>query len=146
MGHGVAAAGGQWTVGDVRLFTSPIYRLFAKGAGPGIYKNRWADQLIFAAAVILLGNKQFCFHPMFQDAELFVHKKQGYADRGLWEKCYAVDGGETNAAGVAGEDGAVNTVAAAVDRMLESYPRGSRSGREGEARSDESVLPSRAEL
>ncbi|CAD7935866.1 unnamed protein product [Amoebophrya sp. A120] len=87
MGHGVAAAGGQWTVGDVRLFSSPIYRRFAKEAREKIFEHRWADQLLFAAGTILFGNKQFCFHDMFQDAGLFVHKKQGYTDESIWEKC-----------------------------------------------------------
>ncbi|CAD7958121.1 unnamed protein product [Amoebophrya sp. A25] len=87
MGHGVAAAGGQWTVGDMRLFGSAVYQHFSRGAKDGVFQNRWADQLLFAAATIVFGNRQFCFHPMFQNATLFVHKKQGYKDVTLWEKC-----------------------------------------------------------
>lgn len=68
IGRGVAAAGGMITAGDLRLFTSPLYRKFAGSAArEGLFENRWADQILFAAAVIMLGNAQFCFHPLFQN-------------------------------------------------------------------------------
>ncbi|CAE7882074.1 ERDJ2B, partial [Symbiodinium sp. KB8] len=55
VGYGPAAAGGQWTIGDVRLFTSPPYLQFADYFASGIYTHRWADQLILLRGAALFG-------------------------------------------------------------------------------------------
>ena len=58
LGEGIIAAGGQWTAGDLRLFSSPMYRKFANAAREKMFQHRWADQLLFAAAVMMLGKEQ----------------------------------------------------------------------------------------
>ena len=91
-GRGVAAFGGQWTVGDLRLFTSPIYKQLADRAKEeGMFEHRWADQLLFAAGTIMLGGYRVCFHEMFQDQTLFVHKKKGFLDTDLVRQCGVPD-------------------------------------------------------
>ncbi|CAE8615373.1 unnamed protein product [Polarella glacialis] len=51
VGTGPAAAGGQWTVGDARLFTSREYLRFADFFASGIYTDRWADPTCLQAWV-----------------------------------------------------------------------------------------------
>eukprot|EP00913_Durusdinium_trenchii_P004674 g4339.t1 len=46
VGKGPAAAGGQWTIGDARFFTTPLYLQFAEHMVSGIYAHRWSEQLI----------------------------------------------------------------------------------------------------
>jgi len=103
IGHGPAAAGGQWTIGDARLFSSERYLLFADFAGSGIYSDRWADQLFLLRGLALFGPRakafssttsdpeSICIHSIFAggiDAG-FVHKKGGFHDRHLLRRCGA---------------------------------------------------------
>merc|ERR1712194_45064 len=92
LGHGPAAAGGQWTIGDVRLFTSKEYLQFADYAASGIYANRWADQLFLMRGLALFGPRtdphkpqpavSICTEPLFHGGpeEGFVHQKAGFRE------------------------------------------------------------------
>jgi len=55
VGHGPAAAGGQWSVGDAHLFSSDRYLRFADYMAGGIYRHRWADQLFLVRGLSLFG-------------------------------------------------------------------------------------------
>ncbi|CAE7597759.1 SEC63, partial [Symbiodinium natans] len=112
VGHGPAAAGGQWTIGDVRLFTSPRYLHFADHFASGIYSHRWADQLILLRGAALFGPRanlqpesevpavSLCLASLFrQGAEGgvggappgLVHLKGGFRQDWLLETCAAED-------------------------------------------------------
>lgn len=108
LGHGPAAAGGQWTVGDVRLFGSEAYLRFADFAASGIYSDRWADQLFLVRGLALFGPRSgmpaipwqgtgtkqeygaICVRPLFAPGVAgFVHQKGGYYDEALLRRCGA---------------------------------------------------------
>lgn len=55
VGHGPGAAGGQWSFGDARLFSSDRYLRFADFMAEGIYRHRWADQLFLVRGLSLFG-------------------------------------------------------------------------------------------
>jgi len=107
VGRGPAAAGGQWTVGDIRYFGSDAYLRFADFASSGIYGDRWADQLLLVRGLALFGPRSgapavalgglvpdvsICVRPLFAPGreELgFVHKKGGFHDGALLRTCGA---------------------------------------------------------
>lgn len=108
VGHGPAAAGGQWTIGDARLFASESYLGFADFAAPGIYRDRWADQLLLMRGLALFGPRSsapvgalepagvapasaICIRPLFDagTAAGFVHLKAGFRDASLLQRCRA---------------------------------------------------------
>lgn len=93
VGHGPGAAGGQWTLGDAKLFSSEKYLDFADFAAGGIYRNRWADQLLMLRGLALFGPKApamaICIRSLFaQGTEAgFVHRKGGFRDPMLLQRC-----------------------------------------------------------
>jgi len=110
IGRGPAAAGGQWTIGDARLFRSDEYLQFADWVASGIYTGRWADQLILMRGVALFGPRSgiaannggrnatepvapmsICVRSLFAPgAEAgFVHQKGGFRDPRLLRVCGA---------------------------------------------------------
>jgi len=118
VGRGPAAAGGQWTIGDARLFRSDAYLTFADWAASGIYANRWADQLILVRGVALFGPRagtanpewistavragaapppapppplSICVRSLFavESGARFVHQKGGFRDNKLLQVCGA---------------------------------------------------------
>jgi len=102
IGHGPAAAGGGWTIGDARVFSSDDYLHFADYAASGIYANRWADQLLLVRGLALFGPRairdevqpavSICLEPFFDGGpeKGFVHQKGGFRQRYLLEKCDAI--------------------------------------------------------
>lgn len=108
VGSGPAAVGGQWTAGDVRLFSSERYLRFADHAASGIYSERWADQLFLMRGLALFGPRSgepvqpargspapsLCLSDLFREGGVeagFVHQKAGFRDRALLERCGAQD-------------------------------------------------------
>eukprot|EP00928_Gymnodinium_smaydae_P048033 TRINITY_DN32083_c0_g1_i1.p1 TRINITY_DN32083_c0_g1~~TRINITY_DN32083_c0_g1_i1.p1 ORF type:complete len:481 (+),score=93.72 TRINITY_DN32083_c0_g1_i1:40-1443(+) len=105
VGRGPAAAGGQWTAGDLRLFGSNAYLDFADFAASGIYTDRWADQLILVRGLALFGprageagrradapNVSICVRSLFDagyEQTGFVHTKGGFRDATLLSRCKA---------------------------------------------------------
>jgi len=110
VGRGPAAAGGQWTLGDARLFSSDRYLRFADFAAGGIYRHRWADQLFLLRGLALFGPRSgssarpraegedpppvsICLRSLFPGGTEtgFVHKKGGFQDSDLLQRCSAPD-------------------------------------------------------
>eukprot|EP00927_Polykrikos_kofoidii_P067584 TRINITY_DN63030_c0_g1_i1.p1 TRINITY_DN63030_c0_g1~~TRINITY_DN63030_c0_g1_i1.p1 ORF type:complete len:565 (+),score=77.48 TRINITY_DN63030_c0_g1_i1:180-1874(+) len=69
VGRGPAAAGGQWSVGDARLFTSKPYLEWADFAASGIYTDRWADQLFLVRGLAMFGPRSSMPTVRFSDAQ-----------------------------------------------------------------------------
>lgn len=103
IGHSPGAVGGQWTVGDIRVFSSPSYLRFADFFSGGIYAHRWADQILLLRGAGLFGPKSradwgsarheaapsVCLEPVFPggSGNGFVHQKGGYRDETLLLTC-----------------------------------------------------------
>ena len=113
VGHGPAAVGGQWTLGNARLFSSKEYLDFADHMASGIYMNRWADQIILLRGASLYGPRAekpvleqvggfsvpattVCLEPLFIESGSdpvetagFVHEKAGFRNQNLLRTCGA---------------------------------------------------------
>ncbi|CAL1173466.1 unnamed protein product [Cladocopium goreaui] len=109
VGKGPAAAGGQWTIGDARFFTSDLYLKFADYMVSGIYAHRWSEQIILLRSAALFGPRadlrksledapavSLCTTPLFPEGTSseggspgLVHLKGGFRQQHLLKTCAA---------------------------------------------------------
>ncbi|CAK9014476.1 unnamed protein product [Durusdinium trenchii] len=109
VGKGPAAAGGQWTIGDARFFTTPLYLQFAEHMVSGIYAHRWSEQLILLRSAALFGPRakvwklseempavSLCTSPLFPEdaggsgaSAGLLHLKGGFRQEHLLKTCAA---------------------------------------------------------
>lgn len=106
VGRGPAAAGGQWTVGDVRLFASDAYLRWADFAASGIYSDRWADQLFLVRGLALFGPKSGMPAVRFSDAEgVRVRPEVSICVRPLFSDAIEGKGADDGSGGGGGGEG-----------------------------------------